>query len=363
MTINLIVGTILFLISIAVELFVLDRVYHRKIPWKEIVVNVNSGLMLIWILKGLTLVAYYFIYQHSPISFISGWSRVSQIIFTVFAWDFCYYWSHRTHHSIPILWKLHSVHHQGEHFSLSLGIRNSWFQPLTSFPFFIPLALVGVPLEILVAVSSVHYFIQFYNHNGLVNKSGFLEYFMVTPSHHRVHHGLNPEYVNRNHGGSLVIWDKLFGSFQAERSDIQIRYGTEDGNNSDNTFLANVLPFADYFGIKVKKENEALFNLPNWFIVSGAVLLYSFFLFYVNFERDWKLPRLIVLSSLVFFGTVFLGEIAQGKKSGMLGWCSIAVCSGMILIFDQANLNIWAGLLLILMITHAVIGVFVDKKA
>ena len=214
--INLLIGTTLLLILILMEIVFLKVVKEEEIPWREVLLNINSGHILLWINRGWILLAYYYIWQNLGFQWIAAWPVWGQWLFTFFAWDFCYYWSHRMHHTVPLLWNVHSIHHQGEHYSLSLGIRNSWFQSLTSFPFFVILSIIGVPIELFIGVSGIHYFIQFYNHNRIVKKSGFLEYFMITPSHHRVHHGSNPEYLNRNHGGTFVFWDKLFGTFQVE---------------------------------------------------------------------------------------------------------------------------------------------------
>ncbi len=134
---------------------------------------------------------------------------------------------------LGFLWAIHAVHHEGEHFNLSLGVRNAWLSSLTSLPFFVPLALLGVTPEMFVAVSALHYSVQFYNHCGLVGRSGVLDRFMVTTANHRVHHGCNPEYIDRNFGGTLLLWDKLFGTYQRALADVPIRYGVHRPTHSD----------------------------------------------------------------------------------------------------------------------------------
>src|SRR5699024_3092268 len=113
---------------------------------------------------------------------------------------------------LPLLWAVHVVHHQGEHFNLSLGIRNSWYSSLSDLPFIIGLAVIGVPLPVFIIVSSMHYGIQFYNHNGLMGEFDWLKRFIVTPSYHRIHHAMAPVYRNRNFAGTFVFWDRLFGT-------------------------------------------------------------------------------------------------------------------------------------------------------
>jgi Fatty acid hydroxylase superfamily len=184
--------------------------------------------------------------QHLSLHWVDQWPVAWQWVFAFIGWDFCFYWMHRMHHKLPIFWAVHVVHHQGEHFNLSLGIRNSWYSSLTSFLFVAILAVLGVPLEIFIAVSSFHYSVQFYNHNALVGKSGWLDKIMVTPSNHRVHHGMDPIYVNKNFGGTLLIWDKLFGTYQAERDDVPLRYGVSGSVSSNNPLWANNSPLQKF---------------------------------------------------------------------------------------------------------------------
>ena len=325
---NLIFGTTMLLVFIVAECIFLARVEGEKMPWKEIVANVNSGHIMLWLARVSILVIYEFLVTNWSLDLITELPIIAQWIFTVFAWDFCYYWSHRMHHEFHFLWNIHSVHHQGEHFNLSLGIRNSWYQPLTSFPFFVVLALLGVSLEQFVLVSAFHYFIQFYNHNAIVNKSGFLEKILITPSHHRVHHGKNPEYINKNHGGTFVFWDKLFGTFQPEKDDIIIRYGTTNNVNPENPFWANMLPIFDYFKINIREKKDGEFSkirISDMYIVVGSLLLFLLLLIYINNEQVWHFGPLAVLFSIVFFGTITLGSLARSQKIGLVAWIFIAI--------------------------------------
>jgi sterol desaturase/sphingolipid hydroxylase (fatty acid hydroxylase superfamily) len=339
---NLIFGTSLLLVFIVAEVIFLARVEGEKMPWKEIVANVNSGHIMLWLARVFVLLIYEYLVTNISFGLIAELPVVAQWIFVVFAWDFCYYWSHRMHHSFHFLWNIHSVHHQAEYFNLSLGIRNSWYQPLTSFMFFIPLALLGVSMEQFVLVSAFHYFIQFYNHNAIINKSGFLEKILITPSHHRVHHGKNPEYINKNHGGTFVFWDKLFGTFQPERDDIEIRYGTTDNSNPDNPFWANMTPIFDYFGIRIKneKDKKRSVNLKDEYIVIGSLLLFLLLLIYINHEQTWDFWHLATLFTIVFLGTIALGSISQGQKIGLITWVILAVPTsiGFVLYFQISEI-------------------------
>jgi len=137
--------------------------------------------------------------------------------------DFIYYWLHRVDHRCRLFWAVHVTHHSSVEFNLTTGFRSSVFQPLYRFLYFIPLALFGFqPMDIFLMYSMT----QLYGlliHTQLIRKLGFIEWFMVTPSHHRVHHGSNANYLDKNYGMVFIIWDRLFGTFTPETEDI--KYG------------------------------------------------------------------------------------------------------------------------------------------
>jgi sterol desaturase/sphingolipid hydroxylase (fatty acid hydroxylase superfamily) len=144
-------------------------------------------------------------------------------IILLIATDFCYYWFHRLHHDVRLLWAAHVNHHSSQLYNLSTALRQSWTTPFTTMLFYWPLALLGFhPLMILsaIAINTVY---QFWIHTELIDRVGPFEWIFNTPSHHRVHHGTNIEYLDRNHAGMLIIWDKLFGTFEPEGA--RVRYG------------------------------------------------------------------------------------------------------------------------------------------
>jgi len=137
--------------------------------------------------------------------------------------DFAFYWYHRCHHEVRFLWAAHVNHHSSERFNLSTALRQSWTSPLTSVPFFAPLMLLGFEPSMFFAVALINLFYQYWVHTELVGRLGFMEAVMVTPSHHRVHHGAQGRYLDRNHGGIFILWDRLFGTFEPES--IPVVYG------------------------------------------------------------------------------------------------------------------------------------------
>jgi len=156
--------------------------------------------------------------------------------------DLMYYWAHRVSHERNLGWATHIAHHQSEEFNLAVALRQGVFQGLFFWVFYLPLALVGFPPAVFAAVTQVNALYQFWIHTRIIGKLGPLEWVFNTPSHHRVHHGCNPKYIDRNHGGTLIIWDRLFGTFQEEEEEPQ--YGTVTPLKSWNPLWAQVYYFA-----------------------------------------------------------------------------------------------------------------------
>ena len=139
--------------------------------------------------------------------------------------DFMYYWLHRIDHYCRFFWAVHVTHHNSEEFNFTVGFRSSVFQPLYRFIYFIPLALLGFRgIDIMFIYSATQIF-GILVHTQTVGRLGFLEYILITPSHHRVHHGSNALYLDKNMGMLFVFWDKLFGTFQAEEAHEPVRFG------------------------------------------------------------------------------------------------------------------------------------------
>ncbi|ORV53811.1 C-5 sterol desaturase [Mycolicibacter engbaekii] len=130
--------------------------------------------------------------------------------------DFAYYWYHRTHHTVRVFWASHVVHHSSRHYNLSTALRQTW-TPFTSVPFWILLAFAGFAPWMILLQQSVSLLYQFFIHTERVDKLWRpIEFVFNTPSHHRVHHGANPSYLDKNYGGILIVWDRLFGTFEPE---------------------------------------------------------------------------------------------------------------------------------------------------
>ena len=183
--------------------------------------------------------------------------------------DFMGYWMHRLNHRVNIFWNRHVIHHSSEEFNLSCALRQSISETFKfSAILMIPAALLGIPTKIFVVLAPIHLFMQFWYHTRLIGKMGFLEYIIVTPSHHRVHHAINPEYLDKNYGQILIIWDKLFGSFQPELDHVKPVYGTLRPVSTWNPIIINFKHI--YQLIKDAWHANRLFDkLKIWFMPTG----------------------------------------------------------------------------------------------
>ena len=166
----------------------------------------------------------------------SPWVWIGGLLF----YDFLYYWYHRLGHEVNVLWAAHVVHHQSEEFNLSTALRQTGTSYLFSWIFYVPMALAGFPPAVLLGVGLIDLLYQFWIHTEHVRTLGALDRLLATPSNHRVHHAVNDPYLDRNYGGLLIIWDRLFGTFQPEDPAVTIVYGTRDPLRSWNPLWANV---------------------------------------------------------------------------------------------------------------------------
>ena len=212
----LLISTPFYMVIIGIELL-LSNCHHKKTyNSKDTFTNVYLMLMngvIDFLLRGFYLVILDFCWRHRFIEFDQV---VLYWIMLILMEDFLYYWLHRFDHEIRLFWAVHVTHHSSEHMNFSVGFRSSVFQPLYRFIYFIPLGLIGFqPLDILFIYSATQIW-GIFVHTEMIHKMGWLEYLLVTPSHHRVHHASNSKYLDKNMGMFLIIWDKLFGTFQPE---------------------------------------------------------------------------------------------------------------------------------------------------
>jgi sterol desaturase/sphingolipid hydroxylase (fatty acid hydroxylase superfamily) len=228
-----------FFVLIGVELAV-SRKRRRLYRFHDSIGNLSTGIgqqLLGPMLTALQVAAYAWLYEHAHIYTISP-SSVLAWIGLLFAEDLCYHLFHRASHRVNVLWAAHAVHHQSEELNLSVALRQSWLENFFSTPFKLPLAILGVPPAMFLTVVTINVLYQFWIHTRVIGRVGPLEWVLNTPSHHRVHHGCNPRYLDRNYGGMFILWDRLFGTFAREEEEPV--YGLVKPLASFNPLWANL---------------------------------------------------------------------------------------------------------------------------
>jgi alkylglycerol monooxygenase len=224
------------ILLIAMPIFLLLVLFEKWYGWKQGKDTVRVMDMISSLTSGVTnvtkdilglsvaILSYGWLVKTLAVTTIEN--KISVYIVAFIALDFSGYWIHRIQHTTNVFWNAHLVHHSSEEFNLACALRQSISVFFKLFTFFlIPAAFLGVPVEVIAIVAPLHLFIQFWYHTQHINRMGILEHVIVTPSHHRVHHAINPEYIDKNYSQVFIIWDKFFGTFQEEKKDIPPVYG------------------------------------------------------------------------------------------------------------------------------------------
>jgi alkylglycerol monooxygenase len=270
MDINPIVLSIpIFFILIGIELLV-ERFTHKdlyRLP--DSIANLSCGItsqLSGLFLKIFAVGIYQFLFENFAfVTLERTWVYWLALILLV---DLAYYWAHRMSHEVNLFWGGHVVHHQSEEYNLSVALRQSSLQVVWTFGFNLPIAFLGFRTEDFVLISALNTLYQFWIHTETIGKlPRWIEFVFNTPSHHRVHHGRDPKYIDKNHAGSLIIWDRMFGTFQEEEE--KPTYGITKPINSWNAVWANMSHYAD-MGEDLKRipkwsdKFRYLFNKPGW---------------------------------------------------------------------------------------------------
>ncbi len=213
-------------------LIVIEKIYgiHKgedTVPLMDGVSSISSGItnaVKDTLGLSLTFISYEWLFTKIAFFHLEANALTYGIAFIVI--DFYGYWTHRWSHRINFLWNKHAIHHSSEEFNLACALRQTVSSFVNLFTFLLlPAAILGVPPVVIALTLPIQLFLQFWYHTKHIKKMGFLENILVTPSHHRVHHAINPEYMDKNHSQIFIIWDKLFGTFQAELEEIPAIYG------------------------------------------------------------------------------------------------------------------------------------------
>lgn len=337
-----------FVLFMALEFLVAQK---KKLPYFNLhhsVANVSIGiaerLLDVWVVG-----AFYFFYDYLNTNF--GLFNIQASVLTwmllLLCTDFVWYWYHRLAHEVNVFWAAHVVHHQSEDFNYTVSARITVFQAFLRTAFWAGLPLLGFPAAMITSLLLVHGLYPFFIHTRLIGKLGILEYILVTPSHHRVHHASNEQYLDKNYGDVFIIWDKLFGTFQKEEENVEIKYGLTRPLNSYSFLWQHVHFFAELFyavrrtaGWKQKlklifgkpdlvdpearqavEERFNIFHLPqaveqrlNRYVVWQIVLSMALLFVFILFEHYIPLTQQVLISLGLLLTLINCGAIMEQKK-------------------------------------------------
>jgi len=258
---------LLFSLLLGAEIYYDRRTKTGEYEFRDTCINLLAGLIsssLSIIFGVFTLSFFLWLYELAPYKFppYVWWSWVLLFLLD----DLTDYCIHRLCHEYRFLWNFHVVHHSSEHFNISIALRQNWFGNILHWLTYAPLALLGYPLWMYVLVHGFNLTYQSWIHTRFIKRLGWLEYVLVTPSHHRAHHGVNDIYLDKNYGGVLIIWDKLFGSFVPETE--QPRYGITEPLKNRNTLWINTHAWLEMFAaIKTQRslygKLKCIFGAPD----------------------------------------------------------------------------------------------------
>ncbi|MEM6271627.1 MAG: sterol desaturase family protein [Bacteroidota bacterium] len=228
-----------FILLIAIEWLAGLAMGTQTIRSMDTIASLSSGLTnIIKDVLGLTVIVVGYSWLVSKVALFEIEATWIAFGLAFVGKDFAGYWQHRLSHRINIFWNEHIIHHSSEEFNLACALRQSISTIVSAWAIlYLPLALIGVPAKVIAIAAPIHLFAQFWYHTRLIGRMGFLEAIIVTPSHHRVHHAMNPEYLDRNFAQIFIIWDKLFGTFQKELPEVPPVYGIKRPARTWNPFL------------------------------------------------------------------------------------------------------------------------------
>lgn len=261
-----------FVVAMGLELYVIIKQGIKTYETKDAFASIAMGLgnvILGFLSKALALASFFVVYEYFRVFTIpiSWWSFLLLFVLD----DFAYYWFHRISHECRLFWASHVVHHSSQHYNLSTALRQTWSGGFYTFIFWLWLPILGFDPGMIILQMSISLLYQFWIHTEAINKlPKWFEAVFNTPSHHRVHHGSNPLYLDKNHAGILIIWDKLFGTFQPEIKEEKVIYGLvkniETYNPIKIAFVEWIELFKDFFteGISIKNRLLYLIKPPGW---------------------------------------------------------------------------------------------------
>jgi sterol desaturase/sphingolipid hydroxylase (fatty acid hydroxylase superfamily) len=311
---------------------------HDTVRHNDMISSLSSGVTNVTkdvLGVGLVIISYQWLLSKVALVHIEASWLVYLIAFM--ALDFAGYWVHRIQHEYNLFWNAHIVHHSSEEFNLACALRQSISTLVKVFAIFLlPAALLGVPASVIAVVAPLHLFAQFWYHTQHIGRMGFLEKIIVTPSHHRVHHAINPEYLDKNYGQIFIFWDKLFGSYKEEMPNVPPVYGVtrpvQTWNPIKINFMHLWLLIRDAWHTKSLKDKLRIWFMPLGWRPSDVVDKFPVYKIkdVYHFEKYdpkaspgliiWSWIQMIVMLLLVSY---LFGNIAKIGSPGMFWYGAI----------------------------------------
>lgn len=347
--------TPVFFVLVLVEVFF--SIFNSKdlYRFKDSVNNLSAGVFMqvftVFITLGLMAV-YTWIYSRFGIFNISNDSWIGWVLCFILA-DFFYYWYHRYGHEINIFWASHVAHHQSEDYNFTVALRQGVTQNTFSLPFYLPLAFLGFPPIMFMLCIQINFAYQFWLHTRAIPKLGIIEWVFNTPSQHRVHHGRNPKYIDKNYAGTFSVWDRMFGSFKEEEEEpifgivkpmqtwsplwAQFHYFEElilmslQTKSWKNKFLVWVKPPGwkpadlgeSVVPPEIDRSNYKKFDTKIPYTLTIYTILQFLFgmgasMIYIEFKKELPLLEMVVLGFYILWTLWNIGAIFELKTSGMV---------------------------------------------
>jgi sterol desaturase/sphingolipid hydroxylase (fatty acid hydroxylase superfamily) len=256
-------ATPVFFVLIGLEIWISQRRRLRTYGLADSLTSMACGVWTVTVevfTKGAMLLLFAFIANRYALLHFDRAAWLTWVLF-FFVLDFLYYWAHRWSHEINFLWGVHSPHHQSEEFNLTTALRQGAFQDTFHMPIFLPMAVLGCPVDVFITLLTFSKFYQFWIHTRLIGTVPLIEGILNTPSAHRVHHAVNDIYLDRNYGGTLMVWDRLFGTW-IEENDSCV-YGVRKPFHSWNAVWAQFAWFVDVWRDAVRARRP-LDRLTIW---------------------------------------------------------------------------------------------------
>jgi len=358
-------------------LIVIEKVYGMSkgedtVPLMDAVSSISSGISnAVKDVLGLSIAFISYDWMVSKIALFQLQANFLTYAIAFIVIDFYGYWTHRWAHQINFFWNKHAIHHSSEEFNLACALRQTVSSFINLFTFLLfPAALIGVPAKVIAITLPIQLFLQFWYHTKHIKKMGFLEKILVTPSHHRVHHAINPEYLDKNHSQIFIVWDKWFGTFQEELEAVPAVFGITRPAQTWNPIRINFqhlgLLFSDAWHAENWKDRLTIWFKPTgwrpenfeskypvtkidnvfdftkygssqnsklmyWSVTQVLVtLLFVSYLF--NNIGAIGLPKIFVYGLFIFLSIYSNTELMDGKKEALY-WEAIRCLFGIVILF------------------------------